>query len=281
VRLKVPGVSESILQEYIDLSIDFLHNTPSATVKASVLHFVEILLLAFLFSAKLEEIRDVTRQMLVDPDPAVVSISSRIYVIIFRAVPQKQVDSFFEYLKSELEALANRSGIVAIGDPLVKDLNADQVEHLITMTLICHGLCKDTNIPAYDIARQLMKWLSHLNVTYRAAALSAILNLISFMDSQAGTSVLWILLPFYADPSSTIRMLFSRFQKNIPDLVESHCAAVLPHADDNIFIPRSSWTDDLQENTTLQVSQKHLVDINVEFETLNLNLFVIDLVSWI
>lgn len=151
---------------------------------------------------------------------------------------------------------------------------------LTSLTIICHGLCKETALPAYDNARKLMPWLSHSNIAYRAAALSAILGLISFMDSVAGTSVLWILLPLYGDPNPIIRMLFSRFQKNIPDLIESHCNMVIPHTDDNIYLPRSSWTDNLQENTILSVSQKHLSDINIEFESLNMHPFIFDLVTY-
>jgi hypothetical protein len=49
------------------------------------------------------------------------------------------------------------------------------------MTLTCLGLCKETSLSAYDIARYLMPWLGHVNVTYRAAALSAILNLVHIL----------------------------------------------------------------------------------------------------
>lgn len=132
VRLKVPGVAESILQEYIDLAIDFLHNTPSPIVKVSVLHFIEILLMAFPKggNAKLEEIRDITRQMLVDVDMKVVATASRIYLIVFRAATPKQSDGFLEYLVNELDTLKNRDSIVALGDPLMKDLTVDQIERI-------------------------------------------------------------------------------------------------------------------------------------------------------
>lgn len=97
------------------------------------------------------------------------------------------------------------------------------------------------------------------------------------MEADIATSVLWIILPLCSDLSSIIRMLHYRFQKNIPDLVEAHASTILPSADDNFFLPRNAWTDDLQENTSLQISQKQLSDINVEFELLNPHPFIIDL----
>jgi hypothetical protein len=93
VRLKVPGVAESILQDYVDVAIDILHNTPSPILKVSALHLVEILLLSFPkgINSKLDEIRDVARQMLVDEDQTVVITASRIYVIVFHTATQKQM----------------------------------------------------------------------------------------------------------------------------------------------------------------------------------------------
>lgn len=137
VRLKIPGAAESIPQEYADLAIDFLHNAPSSVVKASVLHLVEILVLSFPkgINNKIEEIRDATRQLLVDPDPTVVNIASRLYVLLFRSASTKQADSFLDYLKIELDSLVDRNGIKYAGDPLIKGLSADQVERELIFKL--------------------------------------------------------------------------------------------------------------------------------------------------
>ena len=130
VRLKVPNIAESILLEYIDLALDFLHNTPSPLVKSGILQFIEILIMVFPkgINNKLEEIRDITRQLLVDDDREVVETASRVYVILFRLVTKAQSDNFEDYLKIELDSLCNRTNIKYIGDPLVKDLTADQAE---------------------------------------------------------------------------------------------------------------------------------------------------------
>ncbi|KAI8904746.1 armadillo-type protein [Gorgonomyces haynaldii] len=281
VRLKVPGVSESILLEYIDLCIDFLHNTPSPLVKIEVLQFVEILMLVFPkgINNKIEEIRDVTRLMLVDSEKQVVDTATRVYLLVFRCTVKNQSEQFESYLKQELDAVMNRTKLENLGDPYVNDLTADQAELLTCLLILGSGQLKDSVIPPYEKAQRLFLFLQHPNAAYRACALSSALSLISSMDAVFGTAVLWVLLPLFADPNPYVRAIFCRFQQNIPDLIESHCATIIPHVEDNFVLPAASWSDTLTDSATLQVSQKFLNDLNVEFSSLNLHPFSLELSS--
>jgi hypothetical protein len=105
VRLKIPGVAESILQEYFDLSIDLLQNSPLKIVKLAILEFLEILLLVFPMgiNARLVELRDISREMMLEEEQAIVTNASKIYCLAFRASSKNQAVEFEEYLKTEIE----------------------------------------------------------------------------------------------------------------------------------------------------------------------------------
>ena len=63
LRLKVSGVSSSILTQYIDSAVEVLYNTPLSVVKVGALEFLEAALFVFPkgISYKLEEVRDLAR----------------------------------------------------------------------------------------------------------------------------------------------------------------------------------------------------------------------------
>lgn len=71
----------------------------------------------------------------------------------------------------------------------------------------------------------------------------------------------------HTDPNSTVRRIFSRFQKNAPDLVEVHCQLLLPHGDDNTVLPLCSWSEDLVDNKTMTVSVKHVSDMHIDLNS--------------
>ena len=137
------------------------------------------------------------------------------------------------------------------------------------------GQIKETNSHLFHTAQRLVKFLCHPNPIYRSSALTSILGLVTGMDASYGTAIVWIALPLYADPCPTIRSIFARFQKNIPDLIDAYCQITLPHADDNFVLPTCSWSEDLVDNATLSVSQKFLNDINMEIDALIMHPFKI------
>lgn len=128
VRLKIPGISESILQEYVDLCLDFLHNTPTPQVKVGVLKLVEILVMVFPkgASAKFDEIRDIARHLLLDTDALVVDCATRVYIIVYRECPKQKADAFLGLAQSDLDTLLNPKSLIALADPLVNSVSADR-----------------------------------------------------------------------------------------------------------------------------------------------------------
>lgn len=63
VRLKIPGLSDSIRSDYVNLAIDLLYNSPSELVKLAALKFVVLLFLVFpvTMGEKAVELRDISR----------------------------------------------------------------------------------------------------------------------------------------------------------------------------------------------------------------------------
>ncbi|KAJ8326515.1 hypothetical protein O5D80_005263 [Batrachochytrium dendrobatidis] len=270
IRLKIPGVSESILYQYLDLCIDFAHNTPSAVIKTALLNFFEILLMVFpkAMISKLQEVRDITRVMLVDSDTSVIEAASRIYPLIFRAVPKESAQQFYEYLMNDISTITS-GGLELAGDPLVSKLTTNEASRIVSLSISCIGVIDEGFGSHYAVAQELIKFVIHNNSDYRVAALTAILSLIHGMDQQESLSITWIILPLYADPCRHVRFLFVRFLRNLPNLVESRCQGLLPHANDSTVPPLVSWEEILTDTATLVVGSKFLQDMLFDIDALN------------
>ncbi|OAJ41162.1 hypothetical protein BDEG_24803 [Batrachochytrium dendrobatidis JEL423] len=270
IRLKIPGVSESILYQYLDLCIDFAHNTPSAVIKTALLNFFEILLMVFpkAMISKLQEVRDITRVMLVDSDTSVIEAASRIYPLIFRAVPKESAQQFYEYLMNDISTITS-GGLELAGDPLVSKLTTNEASRIVSLSISCIGVIDEGFGSHYAVAQGLIKFVIHNNSDYRVAALTAILSLIHGMDQQESLSITWIILPLYADPCRHVRFLFVRFLRNLPNLVESRCQGLLPHANDSTVPPLVSWEEILTDTATLVVGSKFLQDMLFDIDALN------------
>jgi hypothetical protein len=63
LRLRLPGVSATILTQYLDQVLEILYNASNSLIKVGALQFLEIALYVFPkgLTPKLEEIRDVAR----------------------------------------------------------------------------------------------------------------------------------------------------------------------------------------------------------------------------
>ncbi|KAI8922787.1 armadillo-type protein [Entophlyctis helioformis] len=278
VRLKAPGVAESILHQYLDLCLEFLHNTPLSIIKIAVLNFLEIMLMVFpkAMGIKLQEIRDITRVMLVDKDAEVVAGACRIFPLIFRAVTKVSTRAFHGYLQSEISTILG-GGLEAAGDPLVSSLTNDESSRVVSLCIQCVGMMSEGIGNAYSVAQGLMKFTVHNNPDFRASALTAILSLLHTMEQQESSAIIWMLLPLYADPNKLVRLLFARFLRNLPNMVESRCQGLVPHNDDMAILPLTSWEEILTDTATINIVNKNLQDIMLDIDALNPHPFSVDL----
>jgi hypothetical protein len=107
----------------------------------------------------------------------------------------------------------------------------------MSISLLSLGLITELGEKTFSTAQFLMKYLAHPNAVYRANAVSSIVNLISVMDTVETSTALWILLPLYGDLNYNVRMLISKFRRNVPSFIQQRCNSVLPHPDDSSVLP--------------------------------------------
>ncbi|KAJ3055066.1 hypothetical protein HK097_011629 [Rhizophlyctis rosea] len=267
-RLKLPGIAPAILIQYLDLALEVAYNSPSSTIKISALELIETLLLVFPhgIGTKLSEVRDTIRYLITDVDADVVNTASRIYPLIFRCVSSTNAVTFYEYLRDEVNVI-EKGGLEAAGDPHVANLDRDQAERVMRLSLVSIGTITGSGT-AFTIVQELMRHLRNSNPSFRAAALSSILAQIPQLDGVQSQMVIWTILPMYADPSRAVRLAFSRYLRKIPSRLESLCKCLPPHPDDSLIMPNTSWEDLLTDQASYTVNTKNLDDIMSDLDAL-------------
>ncbi|KAJ3269686.1 hypothetical protein HDV01_001114 [Terramyces sp. JEL0728] len=270
IRLKIPGISEAVFQQYFDLCMELLHNAHSPILLVSILGLFEIFLLVFPkgMSGKLQETRDITRSFLGNRNPSVVSAAARIYPLIFKAVSSSNSEEFESFLKNEIKLLQNPTSLEAIADPIISHLSQDEIQQILSLSIYSLGLITDTKTPYFDTAQYLLRFLKHPKAIFRINAVASIINLISVMDSLETTTIVWILLPLFADLNYDVRLLWSKFRRNVQSFIVLRCSTVLPHPDDSPILPIITWEDILTDHSTLAVNVKYIGDLSFNIDDL-------------
>jgi hypothetical protein len=270
VRLKVPGVAEAIFNQYYDICLEFLHNTHSPMIATSVMRLIEIFLLVFPkgMNPRLTEIRDVTRNLLVHKDSDVRGQATKVFPLVFKAAEGHLTVEFDEYLKNEINLLQNLDSPEAKADPMIAQLTPNLVEDILVLDILSLGLLSGLPQGTFPNAQFLIPFLVKNNPACRYNALSAIFTMISGMNPADAATMVWITLPLYVDPNYQIRLLWSRFIRNIPNMINSRCSALMSHPDDAVTLPSEAWEDVLAEQSTLMVNSKCLADLGFEIDQL-------------
>ncbi|KAJ3318939.1 hypothetical protein HDV06_006928 [Boothiomyces sp. JEL0866] len=270
IRLKIPGISEAVFQQYFDLCMELLHNAHSPILLVSILGLFEIFLLVFPkgMSSKLQETRDITRSFLGNRNPSVVNAAARIYPLIFRAVSLSNAQEFEDFLRNEIKLLQNPTSLEAVADPIISHLSQDEIQQILALSIYSLGLITDTRTPYFETAQYLLQFLKHPKAIFRINALASIINLISVMDSLETTTIVWILLPLFADLNYNVRLLWSKFRRNVQSFIVLRTNAVLPHPDDNPILPIITWEDILTDHSTLAVNTRYITDLSFHIDDL-------------
>ncbi|KAJ1562765.1 hypothetical protein HK096_003735 [Nowakowskiella sp. JEL0078] len=268
VRLKLPGISTAILLQYLDLVLDCAFNTPSAIVKIGSLELLEVLILVFPqgVSQKLSEARDIVRSLLVDQDTDVAKIARRIYPMIFRCVSQNNASEFFEYLRNEINLL-QKGGIETVGDPFTAKLSKQEQECVLCHNIVAMGAILHHQY-ANSIVHELLQFVRSSNANTRLAVVTAILTQIQLLDSLQASTIIWVILPLYADPNKKVRLAFIRYLKQQSPSIESLGKALPPHPDDSVILPIVNWEEFLIDNPNITCNSKNLADIISSVEDL-------------
>jgi hypothetical protein len=56
------------------------------------------------------------------------------------------------------------------------------------------------------------------------------------MDSVEASTVIWIMLPLYADLNYNVRLEWSKFRRNIPNITQLCCNIITPYSDDDTVL---------------------------------------------
>ncbi|KAI8822501.1 armadillo-type protein [Fimicolochytrium jonesii] len=267
-RLKIPGVSSSMLIQYGDSTLDIAYNSPSAIVKIGALELLEIFLLVFPHGVanKLQEIRDVARALIVDDDQDVVKSASRIFPLVFRCTPEAQSHDFVENLKNEL-ATIQKDMLEVAGDPMVANSTREEMDRVVRLSLVAMGAINDASV-SVTIHQELIPYLRSNQISFRNAALSSILAQLPNLPASHSIIMIWVLLPMYADYSEAVRLTFSKYLRRIPSKLDALSKFLPPHPDDSLVLPVVSWEELLSDNASYTVSSKNINDILNDLEGL-------------
>ncbi|KAJ3415514.1 RNA polymerase II associated protein 1 [Chytridiales sp. JEL 0842] len=269
VRLKLPGVSPSILLQYLDMALDVAFNAPSSVVKVGALELIEAFLLVFPggVSTKLAEVRDVVRTLMVDKEADVLETASRIYPLVFRCVSSNNTKEFFDYLKNEIYVI-HKAGPQAAADPLIAALSKEESDRVVRLSLLSLGAIPSPT-SAFNIVQDLLRFLHSPIAEIRWAALTSVFNQMRHLDSLESSAIFWVLLPMYADPSKLVRLTFSRFLRKIPSQWDSRCKALPPHPDDSYILSTTTWEELLLDAASIFCNAKNLSDIIYDLDQLS------------
>ncbi|KAJ3084110.1 hypothetical protein HDU99_003321 [Rhizoclosmatium hyalinum] len=268
-RVKLPSLSPAILLQYLDLSLDVAFNAPSHIVKVGALELIETFLLVFPsgVTTKLSEIRDVVRSLLTDEEMEVSRAASRIYPLVFRCVSTNNGQDFYDYLIGEIN-LIKKGGNELMSDPLLANLSKDECHRIVVQSILALGSIGTPSL-AYPIVQDLLKYLSSDDHDVRYAAFVSISNQVQYLDTVEKASLLWVLLPLYADPYKPIRVAFAKYLRKMPSKLDQILKVILPHADDSFLMNNVVWEELLIDGVSLHANMKVLGEIIVDLASIS------------
>jgi hypothetical protein len=193
IRSKLPGISESIFQQYMELCLEYLHNSHSHLMQIAVLKLFEVYCLVFPqgIAPKLSGILDIVRPLLGDSNSDVSDAAFRVYPLIFLSASNSFVIHCDEMLRNEIGLLSDWKSTNALADPLIANLNNDQGSKILQVSILCLGLLRNSVNP-FAVVQFLIPFLADHTPKIRLASFYAIISLVGdgrlTIDSSCITS---------------------------------------------------------------------------------------------
>ncbi|ORX46647.1 hypothetical protein BCR36DRAFT_356717 [Piromyces finnis] len=261
ILIKLPLVSQCLMAQFLDYSLDILHNSPVDLLKQGALLFIETAILVFpkAIGPRLPDIRDSIRLMFADDNPFITELASRIYNLIYSCATESQIEDFYKYLVNEI-SIINKKGLEAISDPLISNLNKEESERIIMYSISALG-CIKSKLHCGPIIRELLKYITSENYRIRLVTFKAIINQVEKLSSLERLTILWIVLPLLADENYNVRKTFNIYLKNVLFSVELLQNELLPHNEDSPSLTSKSYEEVLQETETSVLTQKDIDEI--------------------
>ncbi|ORY35099.1 hypothetical protein LY90DRAFT_704931 [Neocallimastix californiae] len=266
IIIKLPLISQCMMAQFLDYSLDCLQNSPIDQLKQGALLFIETSILIFpkAIGPRLQDIRDSIRLMFVDDNPRTTELASRVYNLIFSYCPESQMDDFYKYLITEID-LINKKGVEAMSDPLISNLSKEESERIVIYSISALG-CIPNKLLSGPIIRELLKYITSDNYKIRSEALKSIFMQVERLSSAERLTILWIVLPLLADENFTVRKTFNIYLKNVQFSVELLQNIILPHKEDSPSLTSKTYESVLAEAETLVLSQKDISEIGNDID---------------
>ncbi|TPX45274.1 hypothetical protein SeMB42_g04067 [Synchytrium endobioticum] len=253
------GISQLLFLQYFDIVLEWTANASSVVVKIGALTLMEIFLKVFpkATGVKIEELRDHVRALIVDKEPEIRRLASRLYPIIFRYTSATMIDECLNYLMSEIKVIT-KGGLEAVADPLVSSLTSADHDHVIKTSIVASGFIPCTALLSDNIVQSLLPYLRHSNHEFRMAAFQTVLLHVHKLNPSRVAALMWIILPLYADPHLSVRVLFDRFVKR-KSLIRSEWS-IEAHAEDQELLINGTLEDSLHDAAEITSNPQYFND---------------------
>ncbi|KAL7746952.1 hypothetical protein RI367_007664 [Sorochytrium milnesiophthora] len=260
LKLKLPGVSQSLFSRYIGLALETAASHPVNTVRMAAMEMLETCVFSFPagIAGRLAEIRDCIRPLITDKDPSLYMLALRIWPLLFRSVSDATSGAFLDYLRDEIDTIKRGSTQVQ-ADPLLKHLTQDELTRVVVADINAMGVFRSVSL-APAIVRDLLVIVRNTNRYVREAAVSAVLGQSRLLTDVHKNAVMWILLSLFCDPCDNVRRCYMEKTTGTPDPLETACKAYSPHPDDAFVLDIFELDQVLSETAMLSVAQRNLAD---------------------
>eukprot|EP00833_Pecoramyces_ruminatium_P009167 jgi/Orpsp1_1/1183199/evm.model.c7180000084240.1 len=261
ILIKLPLISQCMMAQFLDYSLNTLQNSPIDSLKQGALLFIEASILIFpkAVGPRLQDIRDAVRLMFIDDNPYTTELASRVYNLIFSCAPENQIDEFYKYLINEIN-LITKKGLEAMSDPLISNLTKEESERIIIYSISALG-CIRSKLLSGPIIRELLKFITSENYRIRSETLKSIFIQVEKLNSLERLTILWIVLPLLADENYFVRKTFNIYLKNVQFSAELLQNELLPHKEDSPSLTSKSYESVLTESETSVLTQKEIAEI--------------------
>ncbi|ORX86881.1 hypothetical protein BCR32DRAFT_289679 [Anaeromyces robustus] len=266
ILIKLPLIGQCMMAQFLDYTLDILHNSPIDSLKQGALLLIEASTLIYpkAIGLRLSDIRDAVRLMFIDDNTYTTELASRIYDIVFSIVPENQIDEFYKYLINEI-SLITKKGLEAMSDPLISNLNIEESERIIIYSLSALGSIK-SKLLSGPIIRELLKYITSENYKIRKVALKSIFIQVDNLNSIEKLTILWIVLPLFADENYSVRKTFNLYLKNVLFSSEILQNEITPHKEDSPSLTSKTFESILKESDTTLLTQKEINEIGNDVE---------------
>ncbi len=237
LRLKIHEISESLVSQYLDMVLDATFNTPSTLVKLGALELLQTFMLVFpqAVTKKLEQIRDVLRNLLMEKDREILGKVLQIYPMVFFSAKEDQLESFYQFLKQDIE-LYTKKVLTKEDLEATIGLNKNSMEALACVSMESIGYLQQ-GLLATRILEDFTIYLSNPISLYRKHMILSLSYQLKVLNTPDTKSIYWFILPFIADPSRLVRDAFwDILEDSKTELM--HLKNVLPPIDsDTVELP--------------------------------------------